>query len=117
MLCFETQTRAFTVGVTLFAYNGTVEKIPRVKLHARFGGGHGHYSPGRWIVNDCDFIERLIPVVHYPVVVVPATVTDLVVLSVNAVANTCWCRKVERGVLNGANFTRGNEGVVDGCKV
>lgn len=117
VLGLEAKTRTFGIGHPIFANDCAVEKVAAVELYTRLRCGYLHDSARLWIVYCGDLMERTIPIVNDPIVVVSSAIMQLFIVSIDIFTHSCWRGEVHWCLSDGANYTRGDQASINGGEV
>src|SRR5437868_10511931 len=98
MLSLQAQCAATDVGRTALAFERAVQKVSRIELGSRLGSGDAKPAPARGLI-DFGCVEELATWrVEHPVVVIAFAEADLLVIGIDAVADSGGLSEIQRGV-------------------
>ena len=96
MLRLQTKPAATLIGYSAFALDGSVEKIAAIKLDSRLIGENAQHAPRVWVVHLRRLRQSSSFGVEHPVMIVPSTEMELLIVRVDAAPDSCRFSEVER---------------------
>ena len=113
MLRLEAKAVPPLVDVSLFARDGAVQEISRIKLDSGLSSGDFQHAPAGRFVHACSQREAVAFAVNHPVVVVAVAQHELFVIIVDARAHSRGLGEIERSSFDRSKFTRWDEILID----